>query len=143
MKLFLISISALLIALVLSLSVFAVDLKVRETTDHIFTPRYHELTAAVKKDIDCLADNIYFEAAHEPSDGKIGVIFVTMNRVEHKLWPSNVCDVVKEKYSGYCQFSWFCMEKYRTMSADKVLTKTNDMLYRGKIVPQIMLTHQM
>lgn len=52
--------------------------------------------------IFCLALNIYYEANVEPIEGKYAVAHVTMNRVEHRLYPDNVCRVVYEPY----QFSW-------------------------------------
>jgi spore germination cell wall hydrolase CwlJ-like protein len=64
------------------------------------------------QEVQCLAENIYYESAHEPYEGKLGVAQVTMNRVHSGKFPSTVCGVVrqKDKINGYivCQFSWFC-----------------------------------
>ncbi len=38
---------------------------------------YNNLTEDTKKEIECLAENIYFEAGHEPDVGKVAVAFVT------------------------------------------------------------------
>lgn len=65
-----------------------------------------------KKEVKCLADNIYFEAKDEPYEGKLAVAQVTLNRVEHPQYPKTVCGVVwqqnKDKRTGkkVAQFSW-------------------------------------
>lgn len=68
---------------------------------------YNNLTADAKKQVTCLAENIYFEAAHEPLDGKKAVAFVTFNRVQSG-YADNICDVVQQKTGQTCQFSWYC-----------------------------------
>lgn len=64
----------------------------------------------VQKEVDCLARNIYFEAATEPRAGKIAVAEVTMNRVKNGF-SRTVCGVVSQKNNGTCQFSWVCEPK--------------------------------
>ena len=71
---------------------------------------YSDLTPSAKKEVECLADNIYFESAYEPKDGKIAVGMVTMNRVKHGF-ENSVCGVVKQKTQQTCQFSWWCDAK--------------------------------
>ena len=41
--------------------------------------KYNQLTVETKRQIDCLADNIYHEAGYEPLDGKKAVAFVTLS----------------------------------------------------------------
>jgi spore germination cell wall hydrolase CwlJ-like protein len=65
----------------------------------------------IRKEVECLAKNIYFEAGAEPRAGKIAVAEVTMNRVRNKHYPSDVCSVVYQKYKKTCQFSWVCQNK--------------------------------
>jgi spore germination cell wall hydrolase CwlJ-like protein len=65
----------------------------------------------VQRQISCLARNIYYEAGFESDEGKLAVATVTMNRVEHKHFPQTVCDVVYQKNSRGCQFSWTCGSK--------------------------------
>ena len=73
------------------------------------------------KDIECLAQNIYFEARAESTAGKLAVANVTINRTISKDYPNNICGVVKEgrhyysakaetwqPYRDMCQFSWYC-----------------------------------
>jgi spore germination cell wall hydrolase CwlJ-like protein len=50
----------------------------------------------------CLALNIFFEARDEPFLGQLMVAEVTLNRVEHRSYPDNICDVVWQRR----QFSW-------------------------------------
>jgi spore germination cell wall hydrolase CwlJ-like protein len=64
------------------------------------------------KQLDCLTRNIYWEAAGEPFESKVGVAQVTMNRMVSGKFPSSVCEVVYQKNIFYekviCQFSWVC-----------------------------------
>jgi spore germination cell wall hydrolase CwlJ-like protein len=73
---------------------------------------YGHLTPLAQKQVECLAENIYFESAHEPIRGKIAVAMVTLNRVNSGLYPSTICDVVHQKTRTetvtVCQFSWVC-----------------------------------
>ena len=70
---------------------------------------YTDLTKDAKKQVDCLAENIYHEAGYEPEQGKQAVALVTLNRTQDERFPSNICGVVKQKTQGTCQFSWFCL----------------------------------
>ena len=68
------------------------------------------------KQKECLALNIYFEAAVESTAGKLAVAQVTLNRVKSEQYPETICKVVyegKHYSSGFpvrdrCQFSWYC-----------------------------------
>lgn len=60
------------------------------------------------REIRCLADNTYHEARGEGLKGWLGVIHVTLNRVESKKFPADLCDVVYEKTHKTCQYSWVC-----------------------------------
>ena len=42
---------------------------------------YYQLSKPLQKQIDCLAENIYFEAGHESQEGKVAVALVTLNRL--------------------------------------------------------------
>jgi len=70
---------------------------------------YSDLTKDAKKQVDCLAENIYHEAGYESEKGKQAVALVTLNRTQDERFPSQICEVVKQKTQGTCQFSWFCM----------------------------------
>lgn len=98
--------------------------------------QYSDLTPSAKKEVDCLADNIYFESAHEPKDGKIAVGLVTMNRVD-KGFSDSICGVVKQKTNNssgqtICQFSWWCDTKAKatSMYKEKYMNYEQKMLYK-------------
>ena len=67
-------------------------------------------------EIECMAKNIYFEAAVESTAGQLAVAQVTLNRVKSRHYPNSVCEVVYEgphTANGFpkrdrCQFSWYC-----------------------------------
>ena len=94
------------------LSLFAVSAVILFNTafseDKIIDVQYSQLTIDAKKQVDCLADNIYHEAGHEPENGRVAVALVTMNRVQDPRYPKDICSVVKQKTKSTCQFSWFC-----------------------------------
>ena len=50
-----------------------------------------------RKDVACLAKNIYFEAGTESMLGKMAVAQVTINRVKNGYWGDTICDVVNAK----------------------------------------------
>ena len=75
-----------------------------------------ETTSIDIEESQCLALNIFFEAAVESTAGKLAVAHVTLNRVKSKNYPNTICEVVKEgrhHSNGFpkrdqCQFSWYC-----------------------------------
>ena len=71
---------------------------------------YYQLSKEDQKQIDCLADNIYREAAGESKDGHIAVAAVTMNRTLSGKFPSTICEVVYQKTGKTYQFSWVGMK---------------------------------
>jgi N-acetylmuramoyl-L-alanine amidase len=73
--------------------------------------KYSQLTSEARKQVDCLADNIYHEAGYEPEDGKKAVALVTLNRVQDDRFGKDICSVVKQRVKSTCQFSWMCENK--------------------------------
>jgi len=65
-----------------------------------------------ERQLKCMADNIYYEAAMEPAEGKIAVGQVVMNRVDHPAFPKDPCQVIYQRNLVYqttvCQFTWLC-----------------------------------
>jgi len=74
-------------------------------------------------EVECLAQNIYFEARGEPFEGQIAVAHVVLNRQKDTRYPSTLCDVIREgpisswfleeqqrivPLRDQCQFSWWC-----------------------------------
>lgn len=72
-----------------------------------------KLNAHDQRQIQCLAENVYFEAGNQSTKGKIAVTNVVMNRVKDSRFPDTPCAVVKQKSRGVCQFSWVCEGKKR------------------------------
>jgi len=66
-----------------------------------------------KNQIQCLAENAYFEAGNQSTKGKIAVTNVVMNRVQDKRFPKTPCAVIHQKNGRVCQFSWVCEGKKR------------------------------
>ena len=67
-----------------------------------------------RREIECLALNVYFEARGEPVDGMRAVAHVVMNRVADRAFPSTACDVIRQggrEIVNHCQFSWWCDER--------------------------------
>ena len=67
--------------------------------------------ASYETELECLAQNIYFESRSETTSGKRAVAHVVLNRVSSKRFPSTICGVVQQggsKKLNRCQFSWWC-----------------------------------
>ena len=78
-----------------------------------------------ERKLQCMTQNIYWEAASEPAEGKLAVAQVVMNRVESGKFPSDPCKVVQQKNVVYekvlCQFSWYCEQGANTRPVRKDL----------------------
>jgi spore germination cell wall hydrolase CwlJ-like protein len=93
--------SLVLVSVLLITQVFSANDKFIQITEK-------QLTTGAKKQVSCLAENIYFESAYEPKDGRVAVALVTLNRVNDPRYPDTICDVVKQRTKYVCQFSWYC-----------------------------------
>jgi spore germination cell wall hydrolase CwlJ-like protein len=71
------------------------------------------------KQLACLAQNIYYEAGSESTEGKAAVARVVMNRIQYGFG-NNPCKVIYQSHivrNDYdepvklCQFSWVCENK--------------------------------
>ena len=62
------------------------------------------------RDLDCLADAVYYEARGESPTGQAAVAQVVLNRVRHPAFPKTVCGVVFQgaHVGDTCQFSFAC-----------------------------------
>ena len=62
-----------------------------------------------RREVECMALNLYWEARGEGRRGMLAVGWVVLNRVDSRHFPDTVCAVV---YQGGeqppCQFSWWC-----------------------------------
>lgn len=82
---------------------------------------YVNLSKHDRKQVDCLAKNMYFESGAEEPAGWLAVAMVTMNRVGSQYFPKTVCEVVYQKTGRIYQFSW--------VGSRKALTKPDEELY--------------
>ena len=80
-----------------------------------FKTYYSSLTPDARQEVECLAENIYFESAMEPKEGKLAVAFVTMNRLKSGKFADSICGVVKQKVGNTYQFSWVG-EKFKSVT---------------------------
>ena len=77
-----------------------------------------KLSPKEKKQVKCLATNVYFEARNQRLKAKIAVALTTLNRMKLPEFPPTICKVVKEgpvypykknlPRRHKCQFSWYC-----------------------------------
>lgn len=111
--------SVLFSTIVLSLSFINVGYKLPIKAE------FNSLSETTKRQVTCLAENIYFEAGNEPENGKRAVAFVTINRVQSGNYGKDICGVVHQKTGNTCQFSWLCDKKI----TDKRLTIRSTSLY--------------
>lgn len=98
------TLNLILTILILSLGIF--PSKIRNIKDFNFPIEREEIS--ISSEISCLAENIYHEAKGEDLTGKLAVAQVTINRVNSDKFPNTICDVVYQKNSKLCQFSWVC-----------------------------------
>ena len=97
----------LVLSLLIAAAVIVANAAGRNETK-IIQIAYTQLTKDAQRQVDCLAENIYHEAAYEPIDGRVAVALVTLNRVYDPRYPNNICSVVKQRIKYTCQFSWYC-----------------------------------
>ena len=118
---------ALVIAAVFAVSNFKLSQLRQDNRD---LPAGYMSAAESIKQLDCLTRNIYWEAASEPFEGKVGVAQVTLNRVESGKFAPTVCGVVYQKNVFYekvvCQFSWFCETNHKIRPVHKPLWKESE-----------------
>jgi spore germination cell wall hydrolase CwlJ-like protein len=107
---------------------YPVSLRNTITGEHLPAPeiQYVNLDNEHKKEIECLAKNIYYESGGEPKLGWLAVAMVTMNRVNSGLFPTNICDVVYQKTGKIYQFSWVASRKHLTTPAHELYNEILD-----------------
>jgi len=100
---------------------------------------------AHRKNLDCLARNVYFEARGEPLAGQFAVAEVTLNRQASRLYPRTICEVVYQKnwdplrkrYVG--AFSWTEFDSLPEPSGDdwQRAWRVAEAVYYGKSIPTL------
>ena len=96
-----------------------------ESFDSVTQPSYESIKKEFDKQLNCLAENIYYESASEPFEGKLAVGQIVLNRVNNPNYPSDICLVVHQKNNGICQFSWYCDSTF----TNRMLTIKHTPLY--------------
>ncbi len=95
-----------------------------------------KLDAHDKRQIQCLAENTYFEAGNQSTKGKIAVNNVVMNRLndsKHRFGKT-ACAVVSQRTGRTCQFSWKCMGlKIRSYAQFAESKRIAEQVYLGNI----------
>jgi N-acetylmuramoyl-L-alanine amidase len=87
----------------------------QQTHEKIAPPK--KLTKVEKQQVECLAQNVYYEAGYEPTKGQIAVAMVTLNRVNSGHFPKSICGTMTQKIEDTCQFSWYC-DDYKRVKAE-------------------------
>lgn len=59
-------------------------------------------------DLECLTQAVYYEARNESAEGQAAVAEVVMNRAGTGRYPKGICDVVYQRNSRTCQFTFTC-----------------------------------
>ena len=84
-------------------------------SDHKYIPNIYNPsgTPLPEEELECMIQNIYFEASTQDEYGKIGVAQATLNRVDSPDFPNTICGVVHQgpragNNPRLCQFSWHC-----------------------------------
>jgi spore germination cell wall hydrolase CwlJ-like protein len=107
---------------------------------------------SLDKNVDCLAEAIYFEARSENFMAQLAVGNVIYNRVKSSKFPNTFCGVVHQakKWKGKlirnrCQFSYYCdgkSEKYKELDALLEVMDTSELILQGVMLEQtIGATH--
>ena len=93
--------------------------------------RYQLISSSTEEQINCLAQNVYYEAATESFEGKLAIAQVTLNRVNSGKFGKTICKTVYQKNNKTCQFSWVCQNKTSVMRYDsKEFVASKEAAYR-------------
>ena len=80
-----------------------------------------------ERQLQCMTQNIYYEASHEPAEGKIAVAQVVMNRMASGAFPNDPCQVIFQRNVFYkttvCQFTWYCDGSVKRRTIDPIKWK--------------------
>lgn len=103
------------------------------------------VSSTERRELTCLALNVYFEARGEPLAGQYAVAEVTMNRVASPRYPDTVCEVVYQKtwdarrgrYVG--AFSWTERDRRPAPQGEpwRLAMKIAEEVYRGRHRPVV------
>lgn len=128
-----------------------------DTTLTVTKSSYAYSDKQTKRDIECLAKNIYFESRSDNLAGRYAVADVVLNRVNDRRYPGTICGVVydgrhieswktkKNKklpdseriytpVKNMCQFSWYC-------DSVKDIPKNQELWEDAQLIARNILTH--
>ena len=83
-------------------------------TQTVARPFQFQQVADAPRDLNCLAQAVYFEARGEATDGQKAVAQVVLNRVRHPAFPKTICAVVHQRSGSGCQFTFACRSSEAT-----------------------------
>jgi len=84
------------------------------------------------RQLDCLAEAVYYEARGETPGGQAAVAQVVLNRVRHPAFPKSVCAVVYQGAASHrCQFSFACNGATRASREDGAWTRARRVAERA------------
>ena len=94
------------------------------------------------RDVDCLADAVYYEARGETLAGQAAIAQVVLNRVRHPAFPKSVCGVVFQGAASgdTCQFSFACNGAMRRPKDGAAWIRSEQIAARalaGFVMPQV------
>lgn len=74
----------------------------------------HAAVATTDREMECLANAVYFEARSEPIEGQLAVAEVVMNRAASGRYPADLCSVITQK----AQFSFIRRGRFPRANRD-------------------------
>ena len=88
------------------------------------------------RELECLAEAVYFEARGEDLIGQLAVAEVILNRVDSDMFPGSICAVISEGANklNSCQFSYNCDGKPEIIIETKAysrILKLSDFIHSG------------
>lgn len=131
---------------VLSILLLAFNLATNTSSATLELKLVQDVSTQFRAETQCLAENVYYESASEPFEGKLAVAQVTINRARSGSFPKNICEVVKQRDNHTCQFTWVCekhtdqRDKYRweesMIVARKAMTEisVHDVIHNQKAI---------
>lgn len=79
-------------------------------------------------ELQCMSENIYFEAGGESLAGKMAVGHVVLNRMKRPEYPKTACGVIHQKNGDTCMFSWLC-EPRKEIKQSKSWQQSQEVAY--------------
>lgn len=79
---------------------------------------FSSITFGKNTELGCLATAIYHEAKSEPTEGKIAMGYVIINRTKHPSFPNTICGVVQQR-NPVPQFPWYKGQELPSKSIEK------------------------